>query len=40
MAGMSHIGRAYEPARGEIAALHESRYAAFRKLQEVGRAIR
>ena len=40
MAAMSHIGRTYEPARGEIAALHESRFRAFARLQDAGREIR
>jgi len=40
MAGMSHVGRTYEPAQGEIAALHEARYRAFGQLQRVGREIR
>ncbi|MBC5767111.1 FGGY-family carbohydrate kinase [Ramlibacter albus] len=40
MAGMSHVGRTYEPAQGAIAALHEARYRAFMRLQGVGREIR
>ena len=40
MAAMSHVGGTYEPARGEIAALHDARYRAFRLLQQVGREIR
>ncbi|NML42338.1 FGGY-family carbohydrate kinase [Ramlibacter sp. G-1-2-2] len=40
MASMSHIGRTYAPAQGEIAALHEARYRAFEQLQMVGREIR
>jgi D-ribulokinase len=40
MAAMSHIGQAHEPAQGEIAALHESRFRAFRQLQAVARDIR
>lgn len=40
MARMSRIGRSYEPAQGELAAVHEARYRAFIQLQMVGRAIR
>ncbi|MBG9390546.1 FGGY-family carbohydrate kinase [Caenimonas aquaedulcis] len=40
MSGMSHIGKTYTPAGGDIAALHDARYDAFRRLQDVGRAIR
>lgn len=40
MARMSQISKTYEPGHGEIAALHDARFQAFRKLQDVGRAIR
>lgn len=40
MASMSRIGRTYQPAQGEIAALHAARYRAFRQLQMAGREIR
>ncbi|CAG4889718.1 FGGY-family carbohydrate kinase [Paraburkholderia saeva] len=40
MAKMSHISNAYEPAAGDIAALHDDRYRAFTKLQDVAREIR
>ncbi|WP_322011625.1 FGGY-family carbohydrate kinase [Paraburkholderia sp. J12] len=40
MAKMSRIARVHEPATGEIAALHDARYDAFRQLQGVARAIR
>jgi D-ribulokinase len=40
MAGMSHIGQTYEPAHGTIAALHETRFRAFKQLQNVAREIR
>ncbi|WP_144114210.1 FGGY-family carbohydrate kinase [Paraburkholderia sp. BCC1886] len=40
MAGMSRISRVYEPAAGEIATLHEARFRAFTKLQDVARAVR
>jgi D-ribulokinase len=40
MARMSQIGRAYEPAAGAVASVHEARYAAFRRLQQVAREIR
>ncbi|MES3000397.1 MAG: FGGY-family carbohydrate kinase [Pseudomonadota bacterium] len=40
MARMSHVGKTYAPAGGAIAALHDARFGAFRKLQDVGRAIR
>jgi D-ribulokinase len=40
MAKMSRIARVHEPATGEIAALHDARYDAFRQLQSVARAIR
>lgn len=40
MAGMSRVGRTYEPAQGEVGALHAARYRAFQQLQRVGREIR
>ncbi|MEM5313549.1 FGGY-family carbohydrate kinase [Paraburkholderia sp. JHI869] len=40
MAAMSQISKVYAPATGEIAALHDSRYRAFTRLQDVARAIR
>ncbi|WP_345816507.1 FGGY-family carbohydrate kinase [Paraburkholderia sp. PREW-6R] len=40
MVGMSQISRTYEPASGDIAALHDARYRAFNALQRVGREIR
>lgn len=40
MSSMSEISRTYAPATGDIAALHETRFSAFRKLQDVARAIR
>jgi D-ribulokinase len=40
MAKMSHIGRTYEPATGAIAALHETRFSAFKQLQSLARQIR
>ncbi|WP_144148824.1 FGGY-family carbohydrate kinase [Paraburkholderia sp. BCC1884] len=40
MTSMSEISRTYEPATGDIAVLHEARYGAFRKLQDVAREIR
>ena len=40
MAGMSHISKTYEPAAGDIAALHDARFRAFTKLQAVAREIR
>ncbi|SAL77861.1 carbohydrate kinase [Caballeronia choica] len=40
MASMSQISRAYQPDAGDIAALHEARYRAFRQLQSVAREIR
>jgi D-ribulokinase len=40
MAGMSQISRTYEPASGDIAALHDARYRAFKELQRAGREIR
>jgi D-ribulokinase len=40
MARMSQIGRIYESDTGDIAALHEARYRAFRQLQTVAREIR
>ncbi|WP_322046334.1 FGGY-family carbohydrate kinase [Paraburkholderia sp. J67] len=40
MARMSRIDKVHEPARGEIAALHEARYAAFKQLQDVARSLR
>ena len=36
MAGMSRIVETYEPAAGDIAALHEARFRAFRRLQTRG----
>jgi D-ribulokinase len=40
MARMSQIGRIYESDTGDIAALHEARYRAFRQLQTVARELR
>jgi D-ribulokinase len=40
MSAMSRIGATHAPAAGEIAALHDARYDAFRQLQGVARAIR
>ncbi|KAA1015870.1 FGGY-family carbohydrate kinase [Paraburkholderia panacisoli] len=40
MGSMSQITKTYEPAEGDIAALHEARYRAFRQLQRVAREIR
>ena len=40
MARMSHVSKTYEPAAGDIAALHEARFRAFTKLQGVAREIR
>lgn len=40
MSTMSTIGRRYEPAGGEIAALHAARFHAFIRLQAVAREIR
>jgi D-ribulokinase len=40
MSTMSQISKTYEPASGEMASLHETRYGAFRKLQDVAREIR
>ena len=40
MQRMSRIGRRYAPAVGRIAALHDARYLAFKRLQAVGREIR
>ncbi|MFX1675994.1 FGGY-family carbohydrate kinase [Paraburkholderia sp. A2WS-5] len=40
MSRMSRIGTIHSPATGEIAALHDARYAAFRQLQDLARAIR
>ena len=40
MGSMSRISKTYEPTGGDIAALHETRYRAFRRLQEVAREIR
>jgi D-ribulokinase len=40
MASMSQISKVYEPAAGAIAALHETRFRAFRQLQSVAREIR
>ena len=40
MARMSQIDQVYEPASGDIAALHEARFQAFKKLQSVAREIR
>jgi D-ribulokinase len=40
MTQMSRIDKIHEPATGEIAALHDARYAAFRQLQDVARSIR
>jgi D-ribulokinase len=40
MAGMSRISKTYEPAAGDMPALHEARYRAFKQLQSLGREIR
>jgi D-ribulokinase len=40
MARMSSVARAYAPAEGAVAALHEARYRAFERLQAVAREIR
>lgn len=40
MSRMSRIDKIHDPATGEIAALHEARYAAFKQLQDVARSIR
>ncbi|MFT4437847.1 FGGY-family carbohydrate kinase [Caballeronia sp. 15715] len=40
MTRMSHISKTYEPAIGDIAALHEARYQAFKQLQSIAREIR
>lgn len=40
MSAMSQISKTYEPDAGEIAALHATRYNAFKKLQDVAREIR
>ena len=40
MTQMSHIGRTYAPAEGAIAALHEARFVAFKKLQALAKEIR
>ena len=40
MAKMSRIDKVHTPATGEIAALHDARYEAFKQLQGVARAIR
>ncbi len=40
MASMSQISKTYEPDRGDIAALHEARFRAFKQLQSVAREIR
>ncbi len=39
MRAMSQIGRVYQPAGGAVADRHESRFAAFEKLQGVARAL-
>ncbi|WP_158934771.1 FGGY-family carbohydrate kinase [Burkholderia sp. S171] len=40
MTRMSHISKTYEPDAGDIAALHEARFRAFKQLQSVAREIR
>jgi len=40
MTTMSSVGRTYEPAAGEIAAVHEARFRAFTQLQTLARQIR
>ncbi|MFL9899606.1 FGGY-family carbohydrate kinase [Paraburkholderia fungorum] len=40
MSSMSRISKTYEPATGDMAALHEARFRAFKKLQSVAREIR
>jgi D-ribulokinase len=40
MTRMSHISKTYEPYAGDIAAVHEARFRAFKQLQSVAREIR
>ncbi len=40
MVQMSKIDKTYRPCTGKLAALHDQRYLAFQRLQDVGRAIR
>lgn len=40
MAGMSQVGRVFEPRGGAMAALHLARFQAFEQLQKLARAIR
>jgi D-ribulokinase len=40
MSGMSQIQTTYNPDSGDIAAFHEKRYRAFKRLQTVAREIR
>jgi D-ribulokinase len=40
MRAMSSVKAAFEPARGAIKKLHETRFEAFRRLQKVAREIR
>jgi D-ribulokinase len=40
MASMSHIGKTYAPVQGAIAAMHETRFRAFKQLQDLAREIR
>ena len=40
MTSMSHISKIYEPDAGDIAALHEARFRAFKQLQNVAKEIR
>ncbi len=40
MAAMSQIKQVYQPAGGAIAELHEAKFGAFKKLQDVAREIR
>jgi D-ribulokinase len=37
---MSHIGKTYAPVQGAIAAMHETRFRAFKQLQDLAREIR
>ena len=40
MTAMARIGKVYQPTEGTMAELHEARFDAFRKLQDVAREIR
>jgi hypothetical protein len=39
MQALSAIASTYEPAKGQIGKLHQQRFEAFVKLQEVGRSL-